>query len=107
MATRWPRTSVNCAGSRVDVVAHGLPGDDIAFSLAVEAGLAQDARQRLAGALRVIWISPISDMAKRGSCSCRVQGFPEGREYPLLIGFLLHVDEVDDDDAADVAQTTW
>src|SRR6266568_1566935 len=88
-----------------DLVANRGLGLEVALALAVEAGLGELARQALAGALaRHLDQAELADLGHVGPRAVRLERLVEGLPDLLAVGLLVHVDEVDDDDAADVAQ---
>ena len=88
-----------------DLVAHGARGLDLAAAAAGRARLAQQVGERFAGAL-----AGHLHQAERGEAVDRHLGvvarqrLAELLEHHLAVLDVLHVDEVDDDDAAEVAQ---
>src|SRR5690606_15769419 len=87
-----------------DLVAHCARGLDLALALAGRAGFEQQVRQRLAGAL-----ARHLDQAERREAVDARLGAVAGQRLAQFLKHLLavlatrHVDEIDDDDAAEVA----
>src|SRR5215831_20535368 len=88
-----------------DLVAHGLRGFDRAAAPAYLARLAQDVLERLAGALarHLDQAEPAEPVHRDAGAVARERLVELGQDCRAVLG-RLHIDEVDDDDAAEVAQ---
>src|SRR3984893_14091142 len=88
-----------------DVVRHGLLSAHVSAAVAGRADLGGQAGDALAHALaRHLHQADVADLEDVGLRAVCRQRFLESLEDLLPIGAFVHVDEVDDDDAADVAQ---
>ena len=89
-----------------DLVAGGLGGLDRAAPAAAGTGFAQHMLQRLAGALaRHLDQTERGDLGDVGLGMIAGEAFFERAQHLALVLVLGHVDEVDDDDAAEIAQS--
>src|SRR3990172_2050598 len=88
-----------------NLVAHRLRGLEFAAPLADRARLAQHMREALARALaRHLHEAQLGKAVHRHARAVARQGLAELVEHGVAVLFRIHVDEVDDDDAAEVPQ---
>ena len=89
-----------------DLVTGGFGGLDRTAPAAAGAGLAQDVLQRLAGALAGhLHQTERGDLGDMGACVIPRQRLLQRTQHLTLVLLFAHVDEVDDDDAAEIAQS--
>ena len=99
------------AGQRVSdltqqIVGHGFVGEQVAPALAVHAGFAKGLDEILPGSLAGHFDqTELGNLQNIGACLVASKGFSQGP-----VGFIsmvggFHVDEVDDDQAADIAKS--
>ena len=88
-----------------DLVADGFGGFDRAATVADTAGLAENVFQAFARALARHFDQPErGNLADLGLGMILVEIFLQRPEHLALVILVLHVDEVDDDDTAEIAQ---
>src|SRR5208283_2537960 len=89
-----------------NLVADGLGGLDLAAASASDAGFAQDVGETLARALaRHFDQAQLREPVDRQPRAVAIERLVELLQHGSAMVGVLHVDEVDDDDAAEVAQT--